>query len=358
MKSSLSISHLILLLLLRSVISLAPSVVTGAGGFLGRAIIGELLDEGEVSDGGVCALVRASAVSAEQAHWDGTFGSGSVQVLPYDMLDGGGSLSAALRSFPGCILYHAASSFGPSEDHVQRALDNVRGTEDAMRAASECDVGRVVFTSSMAAVRGTGQPPKNGRHYTADDWNTVSELGTNWGSSYQYSKMRSEQRARELAEELGVELSAVCPAFVFGPPSAGSSSSSFSLSLVRSWMKGKGPVQSRLASDVRDVAAAHVRAGRRAVAAGRRYIVSSEARVPSKQIARALADSVEKFGDGTYDAENIMWDAEFDGGAIKIGDKEVDCAQVLEEDLGIVCRQTAESFRDMARAVLIEEAGI
>merc|ERR1712232_612847 len=129
------------------------------------------------------------------------------------MLDGGKTLSDALnialdsgnKNDVNLCVYHIASVFGPSEDHIKTAKDNVQGTKDLVRAVekfSESNACRLVITSSMAAVRGSGQLPINGKYYTHHDWNTVSKLeDNNWGSSYQWSKAESERVAWELAKD-------------------------------------------------------------------------------------------------------------------------------------------------------------
>jgi len=401
------------------------AVVTGAGGYVGRAVVHALLDPNcnngdDDKDGSTCnnegggctqedeviCLVRPPRVRDEARYWeeaarracDGSKEPPAVTVLPYDMLDGGQTLDDALRHACGpaangsdaadtsCCVYHVASVFGPTDNHTRTALDNVRGTEDAVRCAarynnqqlsSDANVNvRMVLTSSMAAVRATDQPPLNGEHYTYQDWNTQSELGKNWGQSYQWSKAESERRAWELAEELDLEMVSLCPSFVFGPPAAtasaaaassksstsSSSSESYSVALVRQWVRGESDVQSRLCVDVRDAALAHVRAGRRrasdAAAATkakgrqRRYILSSEARLPSVEVGNVLRRMARDRG---LDDMRIACDTHFDGGAIPIGTKEVDAADRLANELGIVCRPNEETFRDMAKFLFDED---
>lgn len=148
---------------------------------------------------------------------------------------------------------------------------------------------RLVLTSSMAAVRGGGQLPLSGSYYTADDWNTVSARDGPGFAPYQYSKAASERRAWELAREVGLELVTLCPPMIFGPP-RDATCSSFSVELVRKWLRGEKPVASLLVSDVRDVAAAHIEAACRPKASGRRLIVSNERRIPASACAKAITD--------------------------------------------------------------------
>lgn len=172
------------------------SIVTGGNGYIGREIVQVLLQQQqEDQPEPVFCLVREKRVASEKEYWNN---NDSVTVFPYDMLDGGETLTQALqhacqndKDAEVCI-YHVASVFGPSDNHVQTAKDNVKGTEDLVKAVAKFHHSgttncRLVVTSSMAAVRGSGQTPKNGKYYTHEDWNTISQLDDkNWGSCYQW----------------------------------------------------------------------------------------------------------------------------------------------------------------------------
>ena len=328
------------------------SIVTGASGYIGREVVHCLLQDSSSSNQHkIYCLVRPSRVEDERNYWGRK--SDSVSVMPYDMTDGGKTIREALKAAyntdgeePGddseidACVYHVASNFGPTEDHAQTAIDNVQGAEDLVNSVAEFKKCRLVLTSSMAAVRGTGQEPQNREFYTHEDWNTLSKLGANWGSSYQWSKAESERRAWELAEEKGIPMTSLCPSFVFGPPSDGIMSGSYSITLVGQWARGESPVQSRLCVDIRDIARAHVAAATNPAAIGQRYIVSKEERVSSKEMADALKRVCRESGLGN--AEKITFDSEFSGGAIPIGNKEVESLDRLKE-LGVSLRSVDET---------------
>lgn len=333
------------------------SIVTGANGYVGRAIVHSLLESSSCKD--IVCLVRSKRVQAEEEYWKQHASSSQKtppRVLPYDMLDGGASLRTALQETDGtrCI-YHVASVFGPTEDHKQTALDNVQGTEELVKAIADVDkTCKLVLTSSMAGVRASGQEPLNKEFYTFKDWNTDSELGANWGASYQWSKAESERRAWELCKELGIPMVSVCPSFVFGPPASYSpqdaTSGSYSLQLVNQWIRGESTVQSRLFVDIRDVAQAHVAAGTRPKAIGKRFIVSTEARVPSQEIAGWFKQVCKE--SGLADPEKIHFDADYQGGFIPIGVKEVEASDRLRDELGVTLRPVKSTMMDMASVLL------
>ena len=137
----------------------------------------------------------------------------------------------------------------------------------------------------------------------------------------------------------------LCPSFVFGPPSSDELTSSFSTELVAKWIQGKSDVQSRLFVDIRDLADAHVVAGKLPEANGKRFVVSTERRLASENLAKIFQKICREKSFGDPDA--ITYDANFTGGAIPIGDKEVDSEAILKEELGIVLRDPEETMADM-----------
>ena len=360
------ITALLSLIILQAPSQALVSLVTGANGYIARQVVAELLESSSVSDKDeIICLVRPNRVACEQEYWASYSpqSHGMIRVLPYDMVDGGATLQAALDSCQNnhqhdderCV-FHLASVFGPTEDHRQTALDNVKGTEDLIQVLAHQKQAscKLILTSSMAAVRGTGQAPVNGKYYTHQDWNTVSQLGVNWGASYQWSKMESERRAKELCNQHNIPLVVLNPSFVFGPASRGDASKSYSLTLVGQWARGESAVQSRLYVDVRDVARAQVAAARRPQAVAQRYILSTETRVPSQEIAQWLKDVCRQSGLG--DPDRIHHDTDFDGGVIPIGEKEVEATDRLRDELGISLRPVKETMMDMVRVLLVENA--
>ncbi|KAK1745283.1 aldehyde reductase [Skeletonema marinoi] len=358
----------------------SSSIVTGANGFVGRHIVHALLIQQRQCDDVIICLVRDGKVKCEQSYWDAYLSDLKeseqclVKVLPYDMLDDGSTLRSALQaastSSPSskiCV-YHTASVFGPTEDPVQTANDNVKSAEVVVEAMQQFILpARLVLTSSMAAVRATNQTPLNNKYYTNKDWNTLSTLDpNNWGSCYQYSKAESERRASKLVAKCpnDLEFIALCPSFVFGPPPPLPKQLQSQSSLIKQWLSGASQVQSRLCVDVRDVAKAHIAAGQMDLGDSndhKRYILSTEARLSSELTGEALKRAVEQHlrksgSSSNIDTSKITCDTVFDGGAIKIGNKEVECTDILRDELGVTCRSVDETFYDMVVAMLAGES--
>lgn len=96
------------------------------------------------------------------------------------------------------------------------------------------------------------------------------------------------------------------------------------------------------------MALAHVRAGQRLETG--RLILSTEARVAS----RTMADWIRQVTAPPY-REAIHSDDDFKGGAIPIGDKEVEAEEALEKVLGIKLRSIQETMQDMTIRLLEQE---
>ena len=119
---------------------------------------------------------------------------------------------------------------------------------------------------------------------------------------------------------------------------------------MRRWVDGDAPVESRLVVDVRDAAQAHLAAATLPDAAGRRYVVSCEARVPAADLAAAIRHRLRAAGEAR--AARVHTDDGWDGGAVPVGAREVAAEEALWRELGVRCRSTEETLADMAAALV------
>src|SRR5262245_40981442 len=176
-----------------------------------------------------------------------------------DVLDPG-SMTEAMR---GCsTLFHVAGVNAMClRDPAEMIRTNVEGSANAIRAASEAGVGRVVYTSSSSAL---GEP--HGTVGREDSPHRGSYL-----SAYERSKHLAEREVLGLAGSLGVEVVAVNPSSVQGPGRATGSAR-----LLLAVVNGRLPllVDTTISLvDIDDCAEGHLLAETRGVP-GERYVLS------------------------------------------------------------------------------------
>jgi dihydroflavonol-4-reductase len=245
-------------------------LVTGGTGYLGGWCLAELLRRGY----SVRTTVRDPSREAEvRAALEPESGSEpELTVLAADLRSDEG-WEEAVR---GCdYVLHVASPFPPVQpkDPDELIVPAREGTLRVLRAALAAGVGRVVVTSSVAAVRGGASPstsPLDERSWTDPDNEALSP--------YVRSKAAAERAAWELVDAEGARerLATVQPGAILGP--ALGDASSFSLELVERLLKGM-PGTPRIGFsvvDVRDVADLHLRAMLAPEAGGERFIAVNE----------------------------------------------------------------------------------
>jgi dihydroflavonol-4-reductase len=168
--------------------------VTGATGFIGSAVVRQLMAQGRE----VLALVEPGANSKNLDGFD-------IERIAVDVTDG----ARLRRALTGCeTLYHLAAIYKtwlPDEEIIWRV--NVEGTTATLLAALEAKVKRVVYTSSIAAIgiNDGGEADETTRFNLFDV-----------GMPYITTKYLSERVAMRFAEA-GLPLVVVNPAFPFGP---------------------------------------------------------------------------------------------------------------------------------------------
>ena len=242
-------------------------LVTGGSGFLGGWCVAELLRRGHAVRTTVRDLGREPAVRDGLAPVIG--GSGDrLSVVAADLLADDGWREAV----EGCdYVLHVASPFPPAQpkDPDELIVPAREGTLRVLRASLDAGVERVVVTSSVAAIRNTGERPA--RPLTEDDWTDPDLPGV---THYTRSKTIAERAAWDLVRERGEagRLATVNPGAILGPLLG--EGRSYSLELVQRLLRGM-PGTPRLGFnivDVRDVAALHVDAMTAPDAGGQRFI--------------------------------------------------------------------------------------
>ncbi|MBI4509375.1 MAG: NAD-dependent epimerase/dehydratase family protein [Deltaproteobacteria bacterium] len=229
--------------------SSGKTLVTGASGFIGSAVVRKLLARGRE----VRCYVEPGADRRNLSGLD-------VEVIEGDVNDRQ-RIADALR---GCeVLYHLAAIYKlwmPDDAPIYEV--NVEGTKTVLWAAYKASLRKVVYTSSIAAI---GDPGNGG---PADE--TVKFNLWKQSNAYIRSKWLSERDALRFAAE-GLPLTVVNPSFPFGERDVGPTPTG---KLILQALQGKvTPYMEGGCNcvDVEDVAEAHVLAEERGKV-GERYI--------------------------------------------------------------------------------------
>lgn len=172
------------------------TLVTGASGFIGSAVLRSLLQAGHE----VRVLLRAQS---DRRNIEGL----PVSVVTGDLVD----RASLERAVAGCeALFHVAADYRiwvPNPDDIY--LINVTGTRDLMLAAGSAGVRRVVYTSSVATLGLNGdRSPSN-----EDTPVTLAEMI----GHYKRSKFLAEQEVHKLVQEAGLPAVIVNPSAPVGP---------------------------------------------------------------------------------------------------------------------------------------------
>ncbi len=250
-----------------------PVLVTGATGYLAGVIVKQLLEAGRT----VHAPVRDPDNADKLKHLNAVAAAtpGQIRYFAAD-LQQPGSYAEAMQ---GCeLVIHTASPFFTSvtDPEAQLIRPAVDGTANVLGSVNETDsVKRVVLTSSCAAIYGDNADVAKapGGVLTEEVWNTTSSVAH---QPYSYSKLLAEKKAWEMVEAQDRwDLVVINPSFILGPginPDTTGESYSLMIQMGDGTFASGVPAIGMGVVDVREVAAAHVRAGFTPAASGRHIL--------------------------------------------------------------------------------------
>lgn len=171
------------------------TLITGSTGFLGSAVLRELLDDGRE----VKVLVRKGT---RTANIDGL----DVEIAYGDLRD----LESIRSALTGCdILYHVAAYYSLWDRDQQLIYEiNVEGTRKILQAAKEKGLEKIVYTSTVGCI-GLNEDQTPATENTFFNQITLS-------NDYKKSKYQAEQVALEFARG-GLPMVIVNPSTPVGP---------------------------------------------------------------------------------------------------------------------------------------------
>jgi dihydroflavonol-4-reductase len=232
------------------------AVVTGATGHIGSHVVRAAIDAGMTP----VALARAGSDRRGLAGLD-------VEVREADLLDPA-TLQDALEGAD--VVFHVASphrNFALNPQEIIRPA--VEGTRNVLEAARSRAVQRVVVTSSAATVGFAPDPTR-----PLDESSHLDRAA----SPYTQSKIEAERLAMRMALAGGPEVVVVNPSGVFGPGDYRITPASQALVGI---LQGDPAMFYVSVTDVRDVAAGHVRAAERGEP-GKRYLLTGDLLSPTQ----------------------------------------------------------------------------
>jgi dihydroflavonol-4-reductase len=226
--------------------------VTGATGFVGGHVARSLLERGDE----VRVTFRDQERLARLDELD-------VEAVKGDVLD----RAALRRAFRACdVVFHAAGFVGARpQDAVWQV--NALSPRLAVEAAAAEDVGRLVLTSTVAAI---GNAPHG---EAADETHLYRSVGR--GAAYGDAKHEGEAEALAAGARTGIDVVVVNPSYVLGVPVDRSHPGETSTRTVANYLLGRLPAVVDGATnivDVEDVATGHLLAAEKGQP-GERYIL-------------------------------------------------------------------------------------
>jgi dihydroflavonol-4-reductase len=171
-------------------------LVTGGSGFVGAAVVRQLLQLGHP----VRALVRPTSA---RTNLEGL----TVEIAEGDLRDAG----SLMRAMSGIrALFHVAADYRLWARHPREIVDtNVEGTRALMEAALRARVERIVYTSSVATLKARPDGTASDETFPLDPADAVG--------AYKYSKVVAERLVERLVAERNLPAVIVNPSTPIGP---------------------------------------------------------------------------------------------------------------------------------------------
>ena len=248
-------------------------LVTGANGFVGRALCAALRDAGRRVRG----IVRLPAGNAAVYGCD--------EIIAGDICDGL-DWSRALKGIDSVV--HLAGRAHVTRDSTPDPLAayrrvNVDATRRLARAAADCGVRRCVFLSSIKV---NGEKT-TGRAFSASDAPCPED-------HYAISKREAEETLWRTSQESGLEIVVLRPALVYGPGVKGNFLKLMNV-IARGWPLPLGSIDNRRSLVyVGNLADAIILSLEHPAAAGKTYLLADDEGISTPDLIRSTARALGK----------------------------------------------------------------
>jgi nucleoside-diphosphate-sugar epimerase len=246
-------------------------LVTGANGFVGRALCHALVGKGY--------KVRVAVRDATR------FAMTGCEVIKVPTVDENADWSEALGGMTTVI--HLAARVHVMRDVAANPLEefrrtNVEGTERLARSAAARGVKRLVYVSSIKV---NGEEMGGGYAYTEQDMPSPQD-------PYGISKWEAEQALHRVARETGLEVVIVRPPLVYGPGVKGNFAQMLKV-LTKGLPLPLASVENRRSLVyVGNLVDALILCAMHPAAAGQVYLVSDGEDIPTPDLLRRLGEAL------------------------------------------------------------------
>lgn len=231
-------------------------VVTGANGHVGNNLVRELLKQGYD--------VRATVRDINDPKKTKVLKELGVEIVQADLLD----KESLIKAFTGCEgLFQIAAGFKMHTKDLELDVRRpaLEGTINALEAAKEANIKKVVYTSSIAAIGSSKVNEQKNESHWNDDANEY----------YAQCKNEAEKLLWEKAKQLDLDVVTILPGMIIGPNFYQHTPSTY---FFKKLLSGKVPMMIPISFsyvDVRDVVSAHIKAYESKDSAGR-YIACGD----------------------------------------------------------------------------------
>lgn len=245
-------------------------MISGAGGFVGKALCAELLRRGQ----SVSAAVRSGNSLIE-----------NTEVIIIGAIDGETNWADALADVN--VVIHLAARVHVMRENATDPLAeflkvNLHGTSNLARQAASSGVKRLVYVSSIKV---NGEQTSTTQSFTELDEPSPQDF-------YSISKWQAEQALWRISQETGLEIVVVRPPLVYGPGVKGNFAQMLAVIAKHIPLPLAAVDNRRSLIYVKNLVDALIACATHPVAAGQTYLVCDGEDISTPDLLRQLGDAM------------------------------------------------------------------